>query len=268
MRVLLTAAALLTTTAIPIEAAQVTIEAGQRVTTSPQTPATVPAAPAPTRDISGVWLGPGPAPELEPTAPMTPRGQALFDASKPMYGNRAVPVAESNDPLVTCDPLGFPRSVLHELRGMEFVQTPAKTLHLLQYQRVFREIWTDGRALPKDVGGASATSLDPRWYGYSTGRWADDFTFVIETVGAPETTWGDEYGHPHGVGGRVEERYRRVDAATLEQTMTIDDPEMYTKPFVASRQILKRGKELEEQMCVPSEALSYLETVAKPASGR
>ena len=97
-----------------------------------------PAGPAPRRDISGVWLGPGPAPELEPTAPMTPKGQALFDAAKPMYGDRAVPVAESNDPLVMCDPLGFPRSVLHELRGMEFIHTPAKTIHLLQYH--FRKI--------------------------------------------------------------------------------------------------------------------------------
>ena len=264
MRVPLIAATLLAMTAVTVEGAQVTIEAGQRVTARPPA-ATTPAGPAPRRDISGVWLGPGPAPELEPTAPMTPKGQALFDAAKPMYGDRAVPVAESNDPLVTCDPLGFPRSVLHELRGMEFIHTPAKTIHLLQYQRVFREIWTDGRALPKDVGGTSAQSLDPRWYGYSIGRWADDYTFVIETVGSPETTWGDEYGHPHGVMGRVEERYRRVDADTIEQTVTINDPEMYTKPFVASRQILKRGKELEEQLCVPSEAAQYLETVAKPA---
>jgi hypothetical protein len=251
MRALLIAVAILTATLT-------TIEARQRAATS--------AAPAPKRDISGVWLGPGPAPPLEPTAPMTSRGQALFDAAKPMYGDRAVPVAESNDPLVTCDPLGFPRSVLHELRGMEFVQTPAKVLHLLQYQRVFREIWIDGRPLPKDVGGTSPQSPDPKWYGYSVGRWTDDFTFVIDTVGAPETMWGDEYGHPHGLGGRVEERYRRLDADTLEQVVTIDDPEMYTTPFVASRQLLTRGKELEEQLCVPSEALQYLETVAKPAS--
>ena len=66
----------------------------------------------------------------------------------------------------------------------------------------------------------------------------------------------------------MDERYRRVDAETIEQTVTINDPEMYTRPFVASRQVLKRGKELEEQLCVPSEALQYLETVAKPAVGR
>jgi hypothetical protein len=147
------------------------------------------------------------------------------------------------------------------------VHAPDKIVQLLQYQRVFREIWTDGRRLPTDVGGTSPQSPDPRRYGYSVGRWIDDATFVVETAGAPETSWGDEYGHPHGLGGRVEERYRRRDNDTLELTVTIDDPEMYQKPFVAARHVLKRGtKPLDEQLCVPSEAQAYLETVGRPAS--
>lgn len=225
------------------------------------------AAPAspPRRDLSGVWLGPA-VPLLEPTAPMTPRGKALFDAAKPIWGPRAVPVAESNDPLVTCDPLGFPRAVLHESRGMEFVQSPDKVVQLLQYQRAFREIWTDGRSLPVDVGGSSPQSPDPRWYGYSIGRWVNDDTFVVDTTGATETSWGDEYGQPHGLGARIEERYRRVDSNTLEMTVTIDDPEMYQKPFIALKQMLIRGKQLEEQLCIPSVAQHYLEVVGKPAS--
>jgi hypothetical protein len=221
-------------------------------------------AAVPPRDISGVWLGVA-VPHLEPTAPMTERGQALFDAAKPMYGPRAVPVANSDDPLITCDPLGFPRSILHELRGMEIVQSPDRIVQLLQYQRVFREIWTDSRSLPAAVGDATPQSVDPKWYGYSVGRWTDDDTFVVETTGATETSWGDEYGHPHGLGARIEERYRRVDAGTLELIVTIEDREMYQKPFVAMKMAFKRGKELEEQLCVPSEALRYFETVAKPA---
>jgi hypothetical protein len=88
---------------------------------------------------------------------------------------------------------------------------------------------------------------------------------VVETVGATET-WGDEEGHPHGLGARIEERYRLIDSDTLELIVTINDPEMYQKPFVASKQVLKRGKELTEQLCVPSEALQYLELIAKPAA--
>jgi hypothetical protein len=197
---------------------------------------------------------------------MTPRGQALFDLAQPLYGDRSVPVANSNDPIITCDPIGFPRIVLvrSPLSAMEIVQTAQKTVQLFRYQGVYRQIWTDGRALPANVGGSDPQSPDPRWYGYSTGRWTGDETFIVDTVGAMET-WGDEEGHPHGLGARIEERYRLLDKDTLELIVTIDDPEMYEKPFTASKQQLTRGKELKEQLCVPSQASQYLELVARPA---
>ena len=226
-----------------------------------------PAASVARHDLSGAWLG-VPVPPLEVPPPMTPRGQALFDAAKPMYGSRSVPVVQSDDPLVTCDPLGMPRSVLHETRGVEFMQGPDKVVLLQQYQRVFREAWTDGRPLPTDVGGTSPNSPDPRRYGYSIGSWADDTTFVVQTTGAMDTSYGDLYAHPHSLNAKIEERYHRVDDETLELTVTIDDPEMYQKPFVAMRQRLKRAKEFDEQLCIPSEAKRYLEIMAVPAAGQ
>ena len=224
-------------------------------------------AAAPQRDISGVWAGP-PLPTLQPPAPLTPEGQARFDANRPTWGPRAVGLAESNDPLVTCDPLGFPRSMLYETRGFEFVHLPTKTIQLMQYQRVWREIWTDGRPLPSDVGGTSATSPDVRWYGYSVGKWIDDSTFVIESTGSDERTWLEYFGHPHSATAVFEERYRRVNRDTLEVTMTVTDPVTYTRPFVAMKQTFERGakQELEEQLCVPSEALEYFKTIAAPAA--
>ena len=215
-------------------------------------------------DLSGVWLGP--ATTLEPPAPMTERGQAFFEAARPLYGPRSVPVADSNDPVITCDPQGFPRILFLRapLSAMELVQTKDRVFQLFQYQGVYREIWTDGRPLLTDVGGENAQAPDPRWYGYSIGRWSDG-VFVVETVGAMET-WGDEEGHPHGLGARIEERYQLVDRDTLELVVHVDDPEMYQKPFVASKQLFKRGKELTEQLCVPSAALQYLELIAKPAA--
>jgi hypothetical protein len=231
-----------------------TVPLGCQAPTSPSRP-----------DLSGVWLGP--ATTLEPSAPMTARGQALFDAAKPLYGPRSVPVADSNDPVITCDPQGFPRIILLRapLSGMELVQTGDRVFQLFQYQRVYREIWTDGRSLPADVGGENPQSPDPRWYGYSIGRWSDDGVFIVETVGAMET-WGDEEGHPHGLGARIEERYRLLDRDSLELVVSIDDKEMYQKAFIASKQVFKRGKELSEQLCVPSVALQYLELIAKPAA--
>jgi hypothetical protein len=89
--------------------------------------------------------------------------------------------------------------------------------------------------------------------------------FVVETVGAVET-WGDEEGHPHGLGDRIEERYRLLDHDSLELVVNVDDKEMFEKPFVASKQVFKRARELGEHLCVPSEALQYLEVIAKPAA--
>jgi hypothetical protein len=222
---------------------------------------------SPARDLSGVWAGP-PLPTLQEPAPFTPAGQQRYDANKPTWGTRAFGLADSNDPLITCDPLGFPRSMLYETRGFEFHHTPAKTVQLLQYQRAWREIWTDGRALPTGAGGDGPESPDPRWYGYSVGRWADDTTFVVETTGADERSWVDYMGRPHSVAAHFEERYRRVDPKTLEVTVTITDPVTYTRPYVAMKQMFERAErqELEEQLCVPSEAIEYFRTIAQPAA--
>jgi hypothetical protein len=232
-------------------------------------PSSPPSSSTPRHDISGVWAGPA-LPTLQDAAPLTPAGQKRFEANKATWGPDAVALAESNDPLITCDPLGFPRSALYETRGFEFVHTPAKTIELLQYQHVWREMWTDGRALPANIGGESQTSLDPRWYGYSVGRWADDDTFVVETVGTDERSWVDYVGHPHSGSARFEERYRRVDAKTLEVTVTITDPETYTRPYVALKQNFVRAdtQALEEQLCVPSEAIEYFKTIAEPAAAK
>jgi len=197
---------------------------------------------------------------------MTPWGQQFFDSVKPLSGPRAVPIAKTTDPLVTCDPLGFPRNVLYETRGFSFEHVARRTLQLLQYQRVWREIWTDGRTLPEHVGGTEADARDPRYYGYSVGGWADDYTFVVNTTGFDETPWMDEFGHPRSVNAKIEERYRRIDHDNLELTVMIDDPKAYTKPFEAMKQVFTWApkQEFDEQLCIPSEALDYRTTFSPP----
>jgi len=156
--------------------------------------------------------------------------------------------------------------MLYETRGFEFVHTPTRTIQLLQYQRAWREIWTDGRSAPS--AAAPDASIDPRWYGYSVGRWEDDSTFVVETTGTDERSWVDYFGRPHSAAAHFEERYRRVDMDTLEVTVTVTDPETYTRPYVAMKQMFARAdkQELEEQLCVPSEAIEYFKTIAEPAA--
>lgn len=238
---------------------------GQRVPAQNK-PATQ-SAPAPQRDISGVWFHNGPGSKVNTAAPMTPWGQAQFRTHKT---SGAEVVADSTDPLVKCDPLGFPRNITWEIRGIQFVQAPTKMVELFQYQRIWREIWTDGRALPKNAGSDDIHAPDPRYYGYSIGHWDGDYTFVVESNDTDERTWLDNAGDPHSNEMKVEERYRRVDHDNLEITLKIDDPKAYTQPWVVATvdYTWNPKQEFEEQLCIPSEAQTYLDLIANPAAGK
>ncbi len=232
--------------------------------------------PAPRRSLTGVWdAGGGRGIQArgavsmpsdgtrEHQLPFTPVGEAAFKESKPGWGVTEVEPGLINDPTNICDPGGFPRANLSELRTQEIVQLPDHVLVLYQFQRVWRTIWTDGRTLPKDP--------EPRWYGYSVGRWVDDYTFVVQTVGMDERTWVDNAGRRHsGAGLKVEERFHRADRDTLELTVTVDDPVYYTKPWVGMDKFPLRlqppGFDIREHFCSASEAAEYMKIVANPVT--
>ncbi len=154
----------------------------------------------------------------------TPEGLAALKANKPSGpGVRQVPAALANDPMDQCDPIGFPRMELYELRTFQLLQNANQVIYLNQYFGNFRVIWTDGRELPKDP--------EPRWNGYSVGKWVDDYTFVVETTGLNPRSWLDHAGRPHSDALRVEERFHRVDHDNMELTVTIYDPKMYAEPW-------------------------------------
>lgn len=213
-------------------------------------------------NLTAVWLLRTPFAGISNTPPpMTPWGQAKFSANKPSYGPRAVPPAEGNDVIGNCDPIGFPRNMFSPSRPIQFVQLPTELLQVFQYHGVWRQIWTDGRALPNDP--------DPSWNGYSVGKWDGD-TFVINTIGLDESTWLDHFGYPHSAEMKVEERYHRVDHDTIQLVLTVDDPKAYTKPWVSPTKIFKLapGQSLEEDYCVPSQENYFNTSMRNPADGK
>ena len=236
-------------------------------------------APAPRHDISGIWdpgidpvrvlgvLGASAMPEdgkPEHELPYTSLGREALSHTKPTSGVRSVLPADTNDPVFYCDPQGMPREVLYELRATQILQTPQSMVLLYQFGKVWRVIWTDDRELPKDP--------EPRWYGYSVGKWEDDYTFVVQTTGIDERTWVDRAGRPHSSDLRVEERYHRVDHDHLELTVKIDDPKMYTRPWVARDRLLfqlqKSNFDVREMICSPTDAAEYNKIFGNPVSGK
>src|SRR5262249_41917344 len=85
------------------------------------------------------------------TPPMTAWGKAKFDGAKPVYGPRGVAGGLGNDPMMTCDPVGMPRYLFLEVSiyPMEFIQTSKRVLQHFEWGNVYRQIWMDGRELPK-----------------------------------------------------------------------------------------------------------------------
>jgi hypothetical protein len=228
-----------------------------------------PPGPAPTRDLSGVWVGPQDR-EIGPPPPMTPAGEALFELRRP-YGAAArnPNLGVTNDPFITCDPLGFPRNLLaHAVssRGrFIFGSAPDRMLIAYEQQRVWRQVWMDGRALPEavDVRGAPESRL----YGYSVGRWENDNTLVIDTTGLDERPWLDEAGRPRSSSARFEERYTRLDEHNMQLAVTIDDPKFYAEPWTWMRANFYwvQGQTFEETFCIPSEGIAYRDMLARPS---
>jgi hypothetical protein len=126
-----------------------------------------------------------------------------------------------SNPADSCLPLGIPFAFLVS-EPDKIVQTPGLIVMMFESADAHRQIYTDGRPLPKDP--------EPAWLGYSVGKWEGD-TLVVETTGFNDKTWLDAMGHPRSESMRVVERYRRRDFGHMDVQATFDDPKMYTKPF-------------------------------------
>jgi hypothetical protein len=117
---------------------------------------------------------------------------------------------------------GIPRADLLS-EPIKIIQAPRTTVILYEAGNSHRQVFTDGRSLPKEFDL-------PAWLGYSVGHWEGD-TLVVETAGFNDKSALDAMGHPHGEALRVVERYRRRDFGHLDVESTFDDPEFYTRPF-------------------------------------
>jgi hypothetical protein len=142
---------------------------------------------------------------------------------RPEGAERLRQSAFGRNPADVC--MGVPGFPLADLLSepIKIVQAPRLTMVLYEVDNLHRQIYTDGRMLPKEFDY-------PAYLGYSVGRWERD-VFVVETAGFNDKTPLDAMGHPHSEALRVTERYRRRDFGHLDVEMTFDDPKMYTNPF-------------------------------------
>jgi hypothetical protein len=127
------------------------------------------------------------------------------------------------DPADVCGAVpGFPLADLLS-EPIKIVQSPRLTVIIYEAGDMHRQIYTDGRSLPREFDF-------PAYLGYSVGHWEGD-TLIVETAGFNDQTPLDAIGHFHSNALRVTERFRRRDFGHMDFEMTFDDPKVFTKPF-------------------------------------
>jgi hypothetical protein len=145
--------------------------------------------------------------------PYQPWAAALYDRRR---GDES-----KDNPDARCLPLGPLQMLAHPL-PKKVLHTPGVLVVLHERNMEFRQIYTDGRAAPKDP--------NPSWYGYSTAHWDGD-TLVVDTNGLRDGLWADFNGSPLTDQATIRERFRRPSYGTLQVEVTITDPKAYTRPF-------------------------------------
>jgi len=210
-------------------------------------------------DLSGVWGNNGINLDMKTVPAMTEYGKKVWEATQAVQTNPKIPAMNggegSKDPMLHCDPLGYPRSFTYHY-GMEFIMLPDRVLQMFEWGGYHRTIWTDGRKLPADPPQS-------HWYGYSVGHWEGD-VFVVESNGYDDRSWLDQdrrnmqRGMPHSDEMKVVERWHRTSYDNLEVELTVVDPKVYTAPWVTKgKETLRPGTELSEYWCVPSDSEQY-----------
>jgi hypothetical protein len=216
-------------------------------------------------DLSGLWMtGESNRPPRAGAPPLDVAGDAAnITASRHMkdigvdlpgglpYQPWLIPIVKErtanealDDPHIRCLPDNFLRAYgLPHL--LKFVHSPQLLIVLNEMNAGYRQVFSDGRALPKDP--------NPAWQGYSSASWSGD-TFVIDTIGLRDDTWIDWNGSVLTEAAKVREEIRRPDFGHLEIRVTVDDPKAYTKPWtVTLKQRIVVDAELIDEICLENE---------------
>jgi hypothetical protein len=172
--------------------------------------------------LGGYWRIAHPVPQLTTldgkAPPLNAAGRA---ALRTVAAERKA--GRNPDPMDVCLPPGTPRSLTVD-QPFLIAHAAAKVTFFHQVHHVIRHVYLDG---PLKLDAADA---EPLWEGVSSGRWEGD-TLVIETGSFNGKQWLDGSGLPQSPAMRVTERIRRVDAGTLEDVVTYEDPTYYARPW-------------------------------------
>jgi hypothetical protein len=194
-------------------------------------------------DLSGLWtLNAGPGHIANVAADL--KAEDVEPWAEALYKQRLGDLGKDDPWTVGCLPAG-PRQILLSSNGpARIIQTPAMVA-ILYEDLSYRQIFLDGRELPRDP--------NPSWMGYSIGHWDGD-TLVVESTGYNDRSWLDMGGHPHTEALHTTERYRRTSFGHIDAQVTFNDPKAYKRPWTISFGVsLAPDTEMLEYVCAENE---------------
>jgi hypothetical protein len=206
-------------------------------------------------DLSGIWIATGALRLMAGEAEATAARQADVAEGRPAPRTEPPPYkpeAEKqrqyfldrrgiDDPMARCLISGVPRISFRPL-PFQIIQMRDQMVFLYETHHAFRVIPTDGRPHPDDI--------EPSYLGDSVARWEGD-TLVVDVTGFNTKTWLIGVGTVHSEKLRVTERYTRDSYNTIRYQVTMDDPEVFTKPWNTEETFrLRPGERIREYECI------------------
>jgi hypothetical protein len=180
-------------------------------------------------DFSGVYGNAGLPQGTEPPAlkPGAERFRIVRGGPNDVRGRTTL--TTGND----CKPLGIPQTYITPY-PFQIVHTPKLMVIVYEYPMAVRFVPLDGRAQPVDP--------DPSWMGTSVGRWDGD-ALVIEAIGFNDKT--EVHGFMHTEALRVVERFQKLENGNLQYDVTVEDPNVWVKPWIIRSRTFALRPELE-----------------------
>ena len=179
----------------------------------PNLKAPAPRTPDGKPDLSGLWR-----PEFNPynlNVIQNVKDETIFRPEAEALFRQHLADFHATDPITHCLP-GGPLDVLAAGGIALYRIIQSSNMVVLLYERgvMYRQIFMDGRKLPKDP--------NPTWMGYSVGHWDGD-TLVVESAGFNDRSWLDRLGHPHSEGSPCDRAVPAGGLGHIQFQITYDD---------------------------------------------
>lgn len=182
-------------------------------------------------DLRGIWQAPATAQRDLAALMVDPQGGKIpYREGTAAQAQRNFRERATADPLFACFQPGVPRAALLP-EPFQVFYGKDRVVIVYQHVHAFRVIFTDGREHYDD--GIEF------YMGDSRGRWEGD-TLVVDVTNFKPETWLDGAGNYHTEKLHVVERYTRVSPDVLRYEATIEDPEVFTRPWTIRVNLARR----------------------------